>query len=204
MNSVPSLLVVDNGWEPVGGSYDTNRLQSVSNFIYSGRVSSYQWNGPGFSQPPSPAPAFHAALRRPQPVTAELLGNRAASATGTASLSHAQGQPGEPAARLAHRDTLRLSTRDLLPFCRADASPQRAPLVRGARLPQTLIGYSSCHSVPGRPARVPRPRGAVHTAPHPDWSALLSAGLALPAAANRALSSLESILAGVVVRLFPR
>lgn len=138
MNSVPSLLVADNGWEPVGGSYDNNRLQSVSNFIYSGRVSSYQWNGPGFSQPPSPAPAFHAALRRPQPVTAELLGNRAASATGTASLPHAQGQPGEPAARPAHRDTLRLTTRDLFPsagqtrahselrWCAAPAFPRRS------------------------------------------------------------------------------
>lgn len=157
MDSVPSLLVADCGCEPVGGSYDTNRLQSVSNFIYSGRVSSYQWNGPGFSQLPSPAPTFHAALGRPQPVTAELLGNPAASATGTASLPHAQGQPGEPAARPAHRDTLRLPTKDVLPFCRGDASPQRAPPVHGARLPQTLIGYSCCHSVSGRPARVPWP-----------------------------------------------
>lgn len=119
-------------------------------------------DGSAFSHPPSPAPAFHAALRRPQPVTAELLGNRAASATGTASLPHAQGQPGGPAARPAHRDTLTLPPRDVLPStgdtrthselrrCAAPAFPRRslatAPATqcpdasRASRGPEALVG----------------------------------------------------------------
>ncbi|KAL1781226.1 hypothetical protein HispidOSU_029121 [Sigmodon hispidus] len=94
--------------------------------------------------------------------------------TASAPSRHAPEKPGSPAAHALHRPHLTLLLKDAVTS--AWETDSRC-LIR---------------------------RGAVQRVPLPNWSAPLSAGLALFASANKVPHSLESGLAGVVAQLFPR